>query len=155
MKKEPQVNVANSTIVERGTYANTLREIVDAGFCPFCEEHLFKHHQRPVRDKSEHWIVTENSWPYEGTQFHILFIARVHVGATEDLSPAAWRDLHSLYKKFIKETGVGGGTLMIRSGNTDITGASVNHLHAHLIVGSSRTKQATPIKAVVGFNNKK
>jgi diadenosine tetraphosphate (Ap4A) HIT family hydrolase len=48
-----------------------------------------------------------------------------------------------------------GGTLMIRSGETRFTGATVNHLHAHLIVGGPREEGNQPITAVLGFNNKK
>lgn len=40
---------------------------------------------------------------------------------------------------------------MIRSGDTKITGASVNHLHAHLIVGVQRTNKTRLVNALVGF----
>ncbi len=62
-----------------------------------------------------------------------------------------WVDLQKLYRKLIRKNKITGATLMIRSGETQITGASVNHLHAHLIVGSFRTKKTKPIKALVGF----
>ncbi len=149
--KKRAVDIENSTVVKRNDYTNTLEEIIAGGFCPFCEEHLFKHHRRPLAYKSRHWLVTENSWPYKGTRYHFLFITRSHVEATEDVSPAMWSDLQKLYKKFVEENNIKGATLMIRSGDTRITGASVNHLHAHLVVGSVRTKNTKPIKALVAF----
>lgn len=149
--KKRQVDAKNAAIIKRSDYAKTLDVIIAGGFCPFCEEHLFKHHQQPLIYKSKHWLVTKNSWPYQGSRFHFLFITRSHVEATEEMSPAAWTDLQKLYKKLIRENDIKGATLMIRSGDTRFTGASVNHLHAHLVTGSPRTKKTSPIKALVGF----
>ena len=149
--KKRQVDAKNAAIMKRSDYAQTLDAIIAGGFCPFCEEHLFKHHQRPLIYKSKHWLVTENAWPYKGSRFHFLFITREHVEATEDLSPAAWTDLQKLYKKLVLENDIKGATLMIRSGDTRFTGASVNHLHAHLVTGSPRTKNTKPIKVPVSF----
>ncbi|MFA4846551.1 MAG: HIT domain-containing protein, partial [Patescibacteria group bacterium] len=108
-------------------------------------------HRRPILYKSKYWLVTANSWSYSGSQFHILFIARKHIEKTEDMSSMMWNDLRKLHRKFVKKNKIKGATLMIRSGDTKITGASVNHLHAHLIVGGPRTDTAEPIKALVGF----
>ena len=149
--KRKAVDVGNAQVVPREDYEQVLRTIVAKGFCPFCEEHLFKHHRQPLAYKSRHWLVTKNSWPYEGSKYHFLFITRVHVEATEKMSSAVWSDLQKLYKKFVEENNIKGATLMIRSGDTKFTGASVNHLHAHLVSGSPRTKNTKPIKALVGF----
>lgn len=149
--KKRQVDAKNAAIMKRSDYAQTLDAIIAGGFCPFCEEHLFKHHQRPLIYKSKHWLVTENAWPYKGSRFHFLFITRSHVEATEDMPTAAWTDLQKLYKKLVRENDIKGATLMIRSGDTRFTGASVNHLHAHLITGSPRTKNTKSIKVPVSF----
>lgn len=151
MPAKRQVDVENSEVVKRDDYTQVLKAIIAAGFCPFCEKHLFKHHQRPVILRSSHWLVTENSWPYEGSRFHFLFIARAHIEATEDMSFAVWTDLQEMYRKVVKENEIRGATLMIRSGDTRFTGASVTHLHAHLISGAPRTKKTEPIRALVAF----
>ncbi|NNM83874.1 HIT domain-containing protein [Candidatus Parcubacteria bacterium] len=150
-QKKQRVDTKNAGIVKRGNYASTLNSITAAGFCPFCEEHLSKHHRRPLIHKSKHWLVTENTWPYEGSRFHFLFITRSHIEATEDMPPAMWANLQKLYRKLVKANNIKGATLMIRSGETRFTGASVNHLHAHLVTGSPRTTRAKPIKALIGF----
>jgi len=149
--QKQRVDARNATIVKRSDYAQTLDAIIAGGFCPFCEEHLFKHHRQPLEHKNKHWLVTKNSWPYEGSRYHFLFISRAHIEATEDLSPMMWADLQKLYRKVVREKNIKGATLLLRSGETRFTGASVNHLHAHLITGSPRTKKTEPIKAVVGF----
>ncbi|MFA6969651.1 MAG: HIT domain-containing protein, partial [Candidatus Paceibacterota bacterium] len=138
--QKQRVDARNATIVKRSDYAQTLDAIITGGFCPFCEEHLIKHHRQPLEYKNKHWLVTKNSWPYEGSRYHFLFITRSHVEATEDLSPVMWADLQKLYRKVVREKNIKGATLLLRSGDTKTTGASVNHLHAHLIVGSPRTK---------------
>jgi diadenosine tetraphosphate (Ap4A) HIT family hydrolase len=56
-----------------------------------------------------------------------------------------------MYRALVKERRLEGATLMIRSGATEITGASVNHLHAHLIVGVPRTKNTQPVRVLVAF----
>ncbi len=149
--KKQRVDTKNATVVKRNDYVKTLNAIVAGGFCPFCEEHLFKHHRKPLLYKSKYWLVTENSWPYKGSRFHFLFISRIHVETTEEMSSAMWIDLQRQYRKLVNEKRMEGATLMIRSGDTEITGASVNHLHAHLVVGAQRTKNTKPIKALVGF----
>lgn len=149
--KKQRVDTKNATVVRRGDYASTLEAIIAGGFCPFCEEHLFKHHKKPLLHKGKYWLVTENAWPYKGARFHFLFIARPHIEKTEDMPPAMWNELQQLYIKLAKHHQLKGATLMVRSGDTKITGASVNHLHAHLIVGSQRTKNTKPIRALVGF----
>lgn len=149
--KRHGVDTQNAMIVKRDDYVNVLNKILEEGSCPFCEENLLKHHQKPIIYKSKHWIITENSWPYKGTHYHFLFIPRVHVETIEDMSLEVWADLQKQYDKTVTERNVEGATLMIRSGHTNITGASVNHLHAHIIVGSARTKDTKTITALVGF----
>lgn len=151
MTKKNQVDPQNALIVKRTTYTNTLNAIIAGGFCPFCEKHLFKHHTKPVLFKNASWLVTENAWPYAGAKHHFLFITRTHVEKTEDLSATAWADLHKLYRQLAKNYAFKGASLMMRSGDTRFTGASVNHLHAHLIIGSPRSKTTEPIKALIAF----
>jgi len=151
VKEKKQVDVGNAQVVPRDDYVGTLEAIIAGGFCPFCEEHLFKHHRKPVLYKTRHWIVTENSWPYLGTEYHILFIALRHVERVEDLSATEWLDLKDLHKKLVEKNKIKGSMFFIREGDTSLTGASVTHLHAHLVVGGPRKEDAEPIKALVGF----
>lgn len=146
-----RVDAENANIVKREDYTRALTEIIAGGFCPFCEEHLFKHHARPILHKSEFWIITENAWPYEGALFHFLLISRIHIEKTESMPSLLWIDLLKMYQKIVEENDIAGATLMIRSGDTKITGASVNHLHAHIIIGSPRSADTEPICALVGF----
>jgi ATP adenylyltransferase len=150
-RAKQQVDTRNALVVKRKEYIETLNAIGAGGFCPFCEEHLFKHHREPLIFKSAYWLVTKNSWPYEGSRYHFLFIARTHIESTEKMPSAMWVDLHRMYQKLIKKYQLKGASLVMRSGDTKMTGASVNHLHAHVVVGTLRTKKSEPIRALVAF----
>lgn len=150
--RKKRVDIKNSATSERKEYMNTLQKIVVGGFCPFCEQNLPIHHKPPILIKSAHWLVTPSMWPYKGSRHHFLFITRAHVEHAGKLSPAQWTDLHKNMQRITKKYRLNGATLMMRSGNTAITGATVNHLHAHLIVGGVRKKNAPEIKTVVGFS---
>lgn len=149
--KKQRVDTTNANIVKRAEYASTLDAIIAEGFCPFCEKHFFKHHRKPIIFSNKQWFVTENSWPYEGVTHHFLFVTRSHVEKAENLSPAAWTDLQKLHKKIVQRYTLKGATFMMRSGDTKFTGATVNHLHAHLVVGKARTKNTKRIEALIGF----
>ncbi|MDB5244641.1 MAG: Histidine triad domain protein [Parcubacteria group bacterium] len=139
-------------VMPRGGYTAVLDAIIAGGFCPFCEEHLFKHHKNPVEEITDLWIVTRNAWPYPGSTHHFLFIPREHVETVESLTDEQWLGFHRLYRTLVNRYSFVGATHFFRSGKTAITGASVNHLHAHLVVGGMRTENSAPIKAIIGFS---
>ncbi len=145
------VDVANAQIAARHSYTSTLQDIQTEGFCPFCDNNLTKHHKKPILRRNTHWIVTTNAWPYEGSRYHFLFISREHIDSIEKLSPATWADLQKQLTFLRKKYDFKGGSLIIRSGETKLTGASVTHLHGHFIVGSKRTLASSEIRAVIGF----
>lgn len=151
LSKKQRVDAENALIVKREDYVGVLKKIIADGLCPFCEEHLSKYHTQPIIYKSKYWIVSKNAWPYEGTKFHFLLIVRPHVEAIEQLSPSMWTDLQKLHKKIVTDHNIQGASFLLRSGNTKFTGASVSHLHAHLITGSKRNKSTKNISTLVGF----
>ncbi len=148
---QPTVDVGNAEIVPRADYTDVLKQIIDEGHCPFCEEHLLRHHRKPILVRSSHWIVTENSWPYAGSVHHFLLITLEHVERIEDLSLEGRIDFFQQYDALSKKFSFEGATILWRSGNTRMTSASVNHLHAHIIVGVKRNDSSKSITGIVGF----
>ncbi len=149
--RKQRVDAENASIVKRDEYTHALKKIIADGLCPFCEEHLSTYHTQPILHRSKYWIITKNAWPYEGTKFHFLFIAVPHIESTEYIPPLMWTDLHKLYRTLIEKYSIRGASLLIRSGDTKLTGASVNHLHGHIISGSKRNKNSKRIETLVGF----
>ncbi|MDQ5955428.1 MAG: adenylyltransferase [Patescibacteria group bacterium] len=148
------VDKANAEIVPRGDYGSVLQAILDEGICPFCPENLFKHHTKPILFEGPHWLVTENFKPYEGTVYHFVLIPKRHMERIEELDSAEWLEVHEHYRALVAKFDLSGATILWRSGNTKLTGASVVHLHAQIIVGKLREDGTTPITGVVGFKHK-
>lgn len=127
---ELQVNINAARTSEQ---RDVLREIIDDGVCPFCIESLNKYHKLPILKEGDFWLTTENQWPYKFTQSHYLIIAKQHIETITELAPGAFEELGDHAKSLIEEHGMGYGGLAMRFGAPENTGASVRHLHAHLL----------------------
>lgn len=106
----------------------------DAGVCPFDEEYLPTYHKTPIIRRGKYWVITANQWPYEHTKHHILAISTKHVESIDELDAAAGEELFAHVQWAIKEYEIDFGGLAMRFGDVKHNGASVNHLHAHIIV---------------------
>lgn len=125
------VNLSNArTEQQRGV----MEAIATDGDCPFCPEHLAKYHKNPIIRTGENWLLTANQWPYENTRVHMLAIAAYHVETLDGLKTGAFEELGDHMRWATREYAVKAGGVAMRFGDTSLTGASVSHLHAHLIV---------------------
>ena len=142
------VNVAHGA--RNKEYKKVLEAIHAGGFCPFCEKNLMIHHKKKIHFKTKYWIVTENSWPYKATKYHFLIIYRPkHLCHIKDLSKEAILDKFSVEKKLCQKYKITGGTMMMRFGSSHDTGASVEHLHFHLVVANKKSKDYDPAIGVM------
>lgn len=132
------------------TYRKVIEKIEKDGVCPFCRKNLLKYHKNPILKEGVHWLLTKNMYPYEGAEHHILIIHKKHIEKFGEVAPGAWEELQSLVKSFLKKENISGGTFMMRFGDTAHTGASVCHLHAHLVVPDVKNKKRKPIIARIG-----
>ena len=114
------------------TYGSIINKIATDGVCPFCPDHLKKYHKLPIVEHT-YWWATDNMYPYKPSLNHGLFIHKAHIKSLIEISPEAWSELHTILKTEIARRNVTGGTFAMRFGDTHFTGASVSHLHAHLI----------------------
>lgn len=130
---------------------NQYKKIEKDDVCPFCPEHLSAYHKGVILAENKNWKATKNDWPYAGTKNHLLYIPKRHVEHIYDLTEKEWSDLRLLLLKSRKETDIDGGTFFIRSGNTEKTGGSVSHLHAHFIEGERGRMNGSPIRIKVGY----
>lgn len=123
------VNPMNS---KRGNYAKVIDDIAAAKICPFCPEHMNRIHPNPIQEKT-FWLVTNNAYPYQSTKQHMLLVHRKHIEHVSEISVEAWQELLSIVKEETAKRGIVGGSFGMRFGDTHFTGASVAHLHAHII----------------------
>lgn len=146
MKKKKFVIMHHSRTSEQ---RKVHQKIEQEGLCPFCWENFLKYHPKPIIQKTKDWLVTQNAWPYKGTRVHLLFISKRHLEHISDLTKKEWGELNVLIKKYAP---IDGGALFFRFGDVDKTGASVTHLHCHIITGGKRkTKKTQRLKVQLGY----
>ena len=115
-----------------GKYEAEIKKILDAGVCPFCVKHLRTYHKKPIEEK-KFWWLTDNDYPYELSQNHILIIHKEHIEMPEEMKLEAAKELWEIIAKVTKKRNIAGGTFFMRFAETKFTGAAVVHLHAHII----------------------
>ena len=107
-----------------------------AGICLFCPEYLASHPQQRIVLSTEHWNVTPNKFPYQGTSLHLLLVPHQHAGDLLELSDEVRSDFWVALAATAKAYGVRHYGLGVRNGDCRFTGATVVHVHAHVLVGS-------------------
>jgi diadenosine tetraphosphate (Ap4A) HIT family hydrolase len=90
-------------------------------------------------------------YPYVGAKHHVLLIHREHIEDMSELSPEAWAELQQVVLELCKERGITGGGFIMRFGETKYTGASVTHLHAHLVQSDPTAPGYSDIKQIPGL----
>lgn len=131
---------------------NLMAQIESDNVCPFCAEHFAKYNPKPILTETDFWFVTENMSPYEGTKYHFLFVYKTaHITLPSEMSPEALKNLFMLCTQYTETYNISGGSFFMRFGDTAYTGASVKHLHAHLIVGGTEDATNESIKVKLGW----
>lgn len=142
------VNIKNA---RKGEYKKVIKEINKTGKCPFCKEN-FKYHKKPIYKRRDDWFLTSNSWPYKNTSCHLIILGNKH---KENFSELTKKDLESvayLVNWAVKKWKIKGGGIATRFGDTDYTGASVSHIHFHIISPKidKKTKQTKTVNFPIG-----
>ncbi|HEY4518324.1 MAG TPA: hypothetical protein VJG48_01730 [Candidatus Paceibacterota bacterium] len=150
--KNQFANVAHSRTEEQ---KQVMEDILAKGHCPFCPEQLEAYHKEPLLKDGKFWILTKNQWPYEGAKLHLLAIAKKHAAKLCDLEEGSGNELLDLLTWAEKEFEIPGGSFFIRFGDTDYTGATVQHIHAQLISSEPRLdeggKENDKLKVKLGY----
>ena len=126
-------NFVNPHLAKTQDYAQVLQKAADKQICPFCAEH-FNHQTNAILFETDHWLSCKNNWPYDNTAFHFIIVAKRHLEELVDLLPSDWQEVHSLTQQLQEQNQIKGGALILRFGDTRFTGATVTHLHFHLVV---------------------
>ncbi len=111
--------------------------------CFFCKKNYLKVGASPAIYESRYWYIKKNDYPYEGSKRHYLIASRKHLTEITDISPASWAELLKVIawlKKYLK---VKGASLFVRSGDMKYTGATLDHIHFHLLIGGPKKKNGT------------
>ena len=136
--------VVDARYAKTSQYRKVLGEIEGAKVCPFCPE-TFKWHTNPILKREGNWLITESFQPYKNTDHHFLLIGKRHKEQLSELTPKDWNEMAQLQKWAIKKFNLKGGGLAMRFGDTAHTGATVSHIHMHLIVPKLKNGHAIPV----------
>lgn len=150
MKKSPSgLNHNNARTDEQ---KKLMKKIESDGVCPFCAKHFIAYHPKPIHKETDYWFVTENMSPYEGTKYHFLFVYKPkHISSLATVSPEAGQDLFALLAYMTKKYAIKGGSFFMRFGDTEYNGATVEHLHAHLIMGTKHSEETSALRVKLGW----
>jgi diadenosine tetraphosphate (Ap4A) HIT family hydrolase len=141
MKEKPRKFI-DARYAKSGFYKKVLADIKGAKICPLC---TLKWHTNPILKTSGGWFITETFQPYENAALHFLIIGKKHKENLNQLSPCDWKEISDLQKWAIKKYKLRGGGIAMRFGDTAYTGATVAHLHMHLIVPKLKRGRAVPV----------
>lgn len=132
-RKKRKQKVVDPRFAKSKEYGGVIEKIASEGKCPFCPDN-FKYHKNEILKKYGGWFITRSSWPYENTQEHFLIIGESHREHISDLDSEDMIEVDFLAKWATAEFKLKGGVLALRFGATEYTGATVCHLHFHLII---------------------
>lgn len=112
-----------------------------AGDCLFCDPDRDGDDRPVVVATFGPWMVVHNRYPYARAALHLLLIPRQHVTDLADLDastaaalPRALWEVRRMYRLTSYSLGV-------RCGDMAATGATIAHLHLHLVVGDPRAER--------------
>ncbi len=123
-----------------------MRRLEAAGICLFCPATLREHGRQRVTFETSHWMVTPNAFPYQGTRLHLLVIPHQHVNDMADLDDAALADFWTALRQVRATFGLDHYGLGVRNGDCRFTGATIAHVHAHVLVGDPAPEPEVPVR---------
>ena len=151
---QPIQNIDNAREEEQ---RQIMEELAQTGECFLCEKTIDRITAKypgiatlPIH-RGDHWFVKHNDFPY-GTRVHLIIAPFRHVMRIEDLEPAEFAELQKMVIWVNDQFGLPGGSLFVRYGDMSYTGATLSHLHFHILSGVAERKGETqPVRAKLAF----
>jgi ATP adenylyltransferase len=126
----PLYNLAAARSEQQRAY---MQALAAAGTCVLCPENVEREQREPIELTGEHWYVKRNDYPYAGTAAHYLIVARRHVLAFDELPDEAGAELWAIKRELKRRLQPLATATVERSGEMLYNGASIAHLHVHLV----------------------
>lgn len=119
-----------------------MQRLEQARICRFCTDNTTEE----IILENAHWFVTSNAFPYASTQLHLLVIPKKHYTSLVEMpNDAKWSYL-SIITEIEMRFKLEAYSHFMRVGTMARTGASIAHLHAHVIVGDSEAPDFEPVR---------
>ncbi len=117
---------------DRQDYAALLREDEKDHVCPLCPNGLKRVNNQVLKSQGG-WKVLLNHFAYEHTKVHVLILPDEHKTSFAQLTAEDWDHVRLLAEWTIEHFHIKGGALTVRFGEFASSGASVRHIHFHII----------------------
>ncbi|KKQ45405.1 MAG: hypothetical protein US63_C0017G0004 [Candidatus Moranbacteria bacterium GW2011_GWC2_37_8] len=131
-------------------YFDAMRKIIADGVCPFCHDFVEKekpaYHPNAVQAENDSWVATRNAWPYNNTKEHLILVVKRHIKTPEEMTEKEMLEFWDIFKQVKQKLGITHSTFFMRSDSTGETGATVQHLHAQMVVSGGEG----PIMTAIG-----
>jgi len=122
-----------------------MKDLDGRGICIFCPEHIREDKNKLVLE-TEYWMVKPNSFPYKNTKLHLLIIPKAHVPTINELPAKAQNLFLSVVAQLEKTYKLDSYAIGMRAGDMRYNGGSIEHLHAHLVVGDTDMAEFEPVR---------
>lgn len=132
-----------------------MAKIIALGKLPFLQKNITRFHPHPIEREGKYWYVTKNAWPYAHTKHHYLIIAQEYWTSLEQIKPQAMSELmqHACYLR--TKCHAPGGALALRFGNSNYSGATIDHLHWQFIVPDIQASDYQKVHLSIGKDKTK
>lgn len=130
--------------IRDGVQNTDMQEILELGVCPFCMENFTRWHTKPILWEGQHWILTENKYPYpwtkpvfeddpDGAKVHLMIVLKTHAENAGQIPCGAFEEIGTLLRWAEVKFGIEGGGFFMRFGEPIWTGGTIRHVHAHIV----------------------
>jgi dihydrofolate reductase len=123
-----------------------MHELASRGICNFCQKYIRTEQKYPIELETEHWVVKKNDYPYERTSLHLMIIPKRHIKTFSELNLAEQADFGVIIARAESQWKLTSYALGMRSGDMHYNGGSVEHLHAHIVVGDINDPSHEPVR---------
>lgn len=122
-----------------------MQDLAGRGICIFCPEHITEDVNKLVLE-TDHWMVKPNSFPYKNAKLHLLIIPKAHVPTIQELPLKAQNSFLPVVSQLEVMYKLDNYALGVRAGDMRYNGGSIEHLHAHLVVGETDAAEFEPVR---------
>jgi diadenosine tetraphosphate (Ap4A) HIT family hydrolase len=123
-----------------------MQQLIEREICAFCEEHFEEYHDNPIEFQTDHWIVSKNDYPYKRTSLHLLVVSKKHAMTFGEMSAEARADFMEAVAEIEARWKLPSYAIGIRVGDPARNGGTVEHIHAHVVVGSTDDPEHEPVR---------
>lgn len=122
-----------------------MERLSKAGICIFCPENISQDTEK-IELETDHWMLKKNRYPYEQTKYHFILIPKQHAKDVSELPINAQEEFLPLVARVAKKYKLKSYAVAMRSGDMRYNGGSIEHIHAHLVVGDTDDPNHQPVR---------